>query len=153
MHPRYKFQRITHIPLDLNKEFHILPLIIDKSHEETKKILPMNSYIVFHPITKDSKRHLILKTTKKIEDYIDHHLTITLLPFDNAERITLPQNPHNGIEVSLFEKKRSRDEKYRYVGNEGTLKILTKHLVYNYTPIPLQICRLFVMPGDFASIS
>ena len=48
---------------------------------------------------------------------------------------------------------KSKDGKYRYVGEGGTLKILTKNLVYNYTPIPLQICRTEVFPGEFASIS
>ena len=55
--------------------------------------------------------------------------------------------------MSLFETKKSKDGKYKYVGNEGTLKILTKYLVYNYTPIPLQICQFIVFPGGFASIS
>lgn len=44
-------------------------------------------------------------------------------------------------------------EKYRYVGRDGKLKILPKNLVYNFTPIPLNVCSLMLMPGEFVGIA
>lgn len=151
MHPKYKFQRMTHIPIDIDREFSVTPLIIDCDLKKTTNILPINSYIVFHPEVKDSKKRLILKSSKRIENYIDNRFICNILPFDHPDELTLIDKPHNGITVSLY--KRRIEEKYRYEGEGGVLKIKTKYLVYNYTPIPLLICNFYVFPGDFASIS
>lgn len=44
-------------------------------------------------------------------------------------------------------------EHYRYVGKDGILKIMKKFLVYNYSPIPLQICGRIVKPNEYMGIS
>lgn len=55
------------------------------------------------------------------------------------------------MKVSLYEETAS--EYYRYVGKDGILKIMKKHLVYNYSPIPLQICGKIARPGEYMGIS
>lgn len=54
----------------------------------------MNSIIKFVTETKDSKRHLIIKTSKWIEDYLNNKLEIILLPFDHKDTIVLLHKPH-----------------------------------------------------------
>lgn len=51
--------------------------------------MPRNSVINFITETKDSKRYLVLKTSKWIEDYLKNNLQITYLPFDHSEMIKL----------------------------------------------------------------
>jgi hypothetical protein len=53
--------------------------------------------------------------------------------------------------VSLY--KEEGTDYYRYVGKDGILKIMKKYLVYNYSPIPLQICGKIVKPNDYMGIS
>lgn len=55
------------------------------------------------------------------------------------------------MKVSLYEEKST--DYYRYVGKDGILKIMKKYLVYNYCPIPLQICGKIVKPDDYVGIS
>lgn len=64
--------------------------------------LPTKSIINIATETKDSKRYLILKTSKWIEDYLNNRKEITYLPFDHKETIVLKEEPHLGKEVSLF---------------------------------------------------
>jgi hypothetical protein len=61
---------------------------------------------------------------------------------------------HSGREVSLFvpsEYNKEKD-KYRFIGNNGVLKIMGRALVYNYTPIPLLVCESTLMPDQFVTI-
>ena len=39
------------------------------------------------------------------------------------------------------------------MGSKGVLKIMGRAMVYNYTPIPLQVNGLFLMPDEFVTIS
>jgi hypothetical protein len=70
LHDRYKFKRITHISLGLDINFSIVPEIVGKNRHESTEILPKKSIIDFRTETRDSKRYLILKTSKWIEDYL-----------------------------------------------------------------------------------
>ena len=83
VHNEFKFKRITNISLGSDINFAILPEIEGKTKYETKKILPIHSLIRIITETKDSKRYLILRTTKMIEDYLKNRLDITYLPFDH----------------------------------------------------------------------
>lgn len=53
--------------------------------------------------------------------------------------------------MSLYDEKVT--DYYRYVGKNGVLKIMKKYLVYNYSPIPLQICGKIVKTNDYMGIS
>jgi hypothetical protein len=126
----------------------VRPEIVGRNKMESVKLLPMNSVIKFVTETKDLKRYLILKTTKWVENYLENRLNITMLPFDHRDRITLKDYPHEGREVSLFvtEEYNKEQDRFRFIGKDGRLKIMGRALVYNYTPIPLQVCGYYLLP-------
>jgi hypothetical protein len=47
----------------------------------------------------------------------------------------------------------SNINKYRYIANDGILKIMGKAMVYNYTPIPLMVNGFYLLPDQFVTIS
>lgn len=69
-HHKFKFKRITHISLGLNLNLTLKPEIVGKNKEQSLALMPQNSVINFVTETRDSKRYLILKTSKWIEDYL-----------------------------------------------------------------------------------
>ena len=73
-----------------------------------------------------------------------------ILKFDCEEEITLMQEPHKNVKASLF--KKSQNKKYRYLGENGLLKIIPSNLVYNHTPIPLNVNGNELMPGEFVGV-
>ncbi len=93
----------------------------------------------------------MIKSSKYVYNYIDGECQKIALPFDHDVYFQLPKEIHNSIKVSLYEERVT--ENYRYVGKNGTLKIMKKNLVYNYSPIPLQICGKLVQPNEYVGIS
>lgn len=85
LHHDKKFKKITHIPLDFNKEFHVFPVIQDSNIEATKKKLPRNSYLRFLNEIKDLKKYCIIKSSKEIEDYTPNMIKRLVLRFDSDE--------------------------------------------------------------------
>ena len=62
--------------------------------------------------------------------------------------------------VSLFKnydktknKDKEKDNKLRYIAQNGVIKIMGKAMVYNYTPIPLMVNGLYLLPDQFVTIS
>ena len=93
----------------------------------------------------------MVKSSKYVYNYFDGACQVTALPFDHDTYYVLPREIHNQRKVSLFEE--SASEHYRYVGKDGILKIMKKNLVYNYSPIPLQICGKITRTGEYVGIS
>lgn len=51
------------------------------------------------------------------------------------------------------DKEKSRKEVgYRYIAQDGVLKIMGRAMIYNYTPIPLLVNTFFVLPDQFVTI-
>jgi hypothetical protein len=114
-------------------------------------IINLHSKILIKPEVKDSKKVLMVKSSKYVYNYFDGACKITALPFDHDQYYVLPKEIHNQLKVSLYEE--TSTEYYRYVGKDGVLKIMKKNLVYNYSPIPLQICGKMVKPNEYIGIS
>lgn len=111
----------------------------------------MHSKIAIKPEIKDCKKILMIKSSKYIYTYYDGFCEVKALPFDHEEFYTLPKEIHNNIKVSLYNEHVT--DYYRYLGKDGILKIMKKYLVYNYSPIPLQICGKIVKPNEYVGIS
>lgn len=84
---------------------------------------------------------MLIKSSKYIFNYLDNVCECTALPFDHPDTVRLPK--HGNIEVSLYQTTKA-NHNFRYIGEDGILKILKLNLVYNYCPIPLNICGKFV---------
>jgi len=114
-------------------------------------ILNTHSIIIIKPEIKDCKKILMIKSSKYVYHYFDGECQVNALPFDHDQYYTLPKEIHNELKVSLYEEKST--EYYRYIGKDGILKIMKKNIVYNYSPIPLQICGKMVKPNEYVGIS
>lgn len=60
---------------------------------------------------------------------------------------------NNNIEKSKNKDNDSDINKYRYIANNGILKIMGRAMVYNYTPIPLMVNGFYLLPDQFVTIS
>ena len=118
---------------------------------EQNSAIPVHSKIVIKPEIRECKKVLMIKSCKYVYNYFDGQCQIKALPFDHDTYYVLPKEIHNQLKVSLYEEKVT--DYYRYVGKDGVLKIKKKNLIYNYSPIPLQICGKIVKPDDYVGIS
>ena len=96
------------------------------------------------PVIKGGKKVLMIRSSKYIYDYVDGSCKITPLPFDHPKEIMLLKEINNNIKVSLYTE--TITDHYRYIGKDGILKIKRRFLVYNYSPIPLNICGKMTYP-------
>ncbi len=62
---------------------------------------------------------------------------------------------NNNIENPKNKDKHNNSDinKYRYIANNGILKIMGRAMVYNYTPIPLMVNGFYLLPDQFVTIS
>jgi hypothetical protein len=108
--------------------------------------------ITLESYCKDSKKILLIASSKYIKDYSWNRLIETYLPFDhpNNVELTVPEK----LKVSLFDNSINKNIKseYFYRAENGCLEIKYPKTVYNYTPIPLEISDAFALPGQFVGI-
>jgi hypothetical protein len=147
IHPKHQFKTIKNISFSSEKEYELHPKIVGGPNN----IINMHSKIIIKPEIKESKKVLMIKSSKYVYNYFDGICDVKALPFDHEIYYTLPKEIHNQLKVSLYEEKLT--DYYRYVGKDGVLKIMMKNLVYNYCPIPLQICGKMVKPNEYMGIS
>ncbi len=92
----------------------------------------------------------MITSTKKVKEYFDNYCKTTILPFDSPSEVKINHIIYGEKSANLYKLKETKT--YKFLGNNGTLTIMPKYLVFNYTPIPLKINEKILKPNEYLGV-
>lgn len=144
LHPKQELLPVSGISLQSLKSFDI-----DLYSAKGQKLPPGYGLFLENEL-QGCKKVLTIRSKKYITDYSENRKVKQFYPFDCEDNVVLQQQ-HKGFKANFY--KRTNSQRFIYDGVYGHLIIRKKHLVYNYTMIPLNVSDCVIFPGQFIGIN